>query len=47
MSIPSRVWTIIQCGWSGFWFAGLFSSEPLADKVLNHPVAEKEAEDTG
>ncbi len=42
MSIPTRVWTVICCRWCEVWFAGLPTSQPLTNQVLNHPVAEEE-----
>ena len=46
MAIPTRVWTVICYRWSEVCFAGLPSSDPLADQVLNYPVAEEEGEYT-
>jgi len=43
MFIPTRVWTVICYRWSEVWFAGLPTSQPLADQVLNDPVAEEKA----
>jgi len=47
MPIPSRVWTVINFRWSEIGFAGLPTSQPLADQILNHPVAEEKGEYTG
>ena len=47
MSIPSRVWTGINCQWSELLFPGVTITDPLADQVLNHPVAEEKGEYTG
>jgi len=44
MSIPTRVWTVIDSPWSGLLFSGLTATEPPADQVLNHPVAEEKGE---
>jgi len=47
MSNPCRVWTVICCRCGEVWFVGLLTSEPFADQVLNHPVAEEKGEYTG
>ncbi len=40
MSIPTGVWTVIYHLWSELLFPGLPITDPLADQVLNHPIAE-------
>jgi len=47
MPIPTRVWTVICCRWSGLLFSGLAVAIPSADQVLNHPVAEPKSKYAG
>ena len=47
MFIPSRVWPVVYYPWSGLLFSGLAVALPIADQVLNNPVAEPESKYAG